>query len=517
IYPLAPLQEGILYHHLTAEQGDPYLLQLRMNVDSPERLEAVAAALRKVIARHDSLRTAIVWEGLEKPQQVVWRQADLLVERVTLAQIDAPAGAARMDLNCAPLIRLAYCPDPTGPGLSAILRFHHIVVDATALEIMREEMLAHLRGEPDPTQPAVPYRNYVAQARLGVSEAEHETYFREQLGDIDEPTLPFDLRDVQGDGRCIEEAQQVLPDALLRRLRSQARQLGVSVASLLHLAWARVLGAATGNDRVVFGTVLLGRLQGGAGADRGMGMFINTLPLRVDLGNLSVRDGARATHARLAALLGHEHASLAQAQRWSGVAAPLPLFSAILNYRHAAGQARQDAQLDAWQGLEILTSEKHTNYPLSLNVDDLGDSLRLSVTVPPRVGAQRICAYVQQTLTAMLDALEGQPELPVQHLSVLGAEERQRSLVEFNATAIHHDLQQTLHGLFEAQAVRTPQAIALRAGRAQLSYRQLNEQANCLAHHLIDLGVRPDQRVAICVERGLSMVIGLLAILKAGA
>ncbi|EGH34600.1 amino acid adenylation, partial [Pseudomonas syringae pv. japonica str. M301072] len=78
----------------------------------------------------------------------------------------------------------------------------------------------------------------------------------------------------------------------------------------------------------------------------------------------------------------------------------MPLFSAILNYRHAAGQARQDAQLDAWQGLEILTSKKHTNYPLSLNVDDLGDSLRLSVTVPPRVGAQRICAYVQQTLTA---------------------------------------------------------------------------------------------------------------------
>ncbi|MCA5966415.1 non-ribosomal peptide synthetase [Pseudomonas sp. P129] len=516
IYPLAPLQEGILYHHLTAEQGDPYLLQLRMNVDSQERLEAVAAALREVIARHDSLRTAIVWDGLETPQQVVWRQADLLVERVPMAQIDTPAGSARMDLSCAPLIRLAYCPDATGPGLSATLLFHHIVVDATALEVMREEMLAHLRGEPGPTQPAVPYRNYVAQARLGVSEAEHEAYFREQLGDIDEPTLPFDLRDVQGDGHCIEEARQMLPDALLQRLRTQARQLGVSVASLLHLAWARVLGAATGNDRVVFGTVLLGRLQGGAGADRGMGMFINTLPLRVDLGNISVRDGARDTHARLAALLGHEHASLAQAQRWSGVAAPLPLFSAILNYRHAAGQARQDAQLDAWQGLEILTSEKHTNYPLSLNVDDLGDSLRLSVTVPPRVGAQRICAYVQQTLTAMLDALEGQPDLPVQHLSVIGAEERQRSLVDFNATAIHHDLQQTLHGLFEAQAVRTPQAIALRAGRAQLSYRQLNEQANCLAHHLIDLGVRPDQRVAICVERGLSMVIGLLAILKAG-
>ncbi|MCF5602301.1 amino acid adenylation domain-containing protein, partial [Pseudomonas syringae] len=419
IYPLAPLQEGILYHHLTAEQGDPYLLQLRLNVDSLERLSAVADALRKVIARHDSLRTAVVWEGLETPQQVVLRKADLVVERVPLAQIDAEAGSARMELSRAPLIRLVYSPDGVGQGLAATLLFHHIVVDATSLQVMREEMLAHLRGEPGPVQPAVPYRNYVAQARLGVSEAEHEAYFREQLGDIDEPTLPFGLLDVQGDGRSIEEAQQLLPDDVLRRLRSQARQLGVSVASLLHVAWGRVLAAATGHERVVFGTVLLGRLQGGAGADRGMGMFINTLPLRIDLQEVGVRDAARATHARLAALLGHEHASLAQAQRWSGVAAPLPLFSAILNYRHAAGQARQDAQQGAWHGLEILASEKHTNYPLSLNVDDLGDRLRLSVTVPPQMGAQRICGYVQQTLTALVDALESRPDLPLQRLPVL--------------------------------------------------------------------------------------------------
>ncbi|WP_229611006.1 condensation domain-containing protein, partial [Pseudomonas syringae] len=118
--PLAPLQEGILYHHLTAEQGDPYLLQLRINVDSLERLNAVAAALRTVIARHDSLRTAIVWQGLEVPQQVVWRHADLTVERVAPAQIEAEAGTARMDLARAPLIRLLYSPDATGAGLSAM-------------------------------------------------------------------------------------------------------------------------------------------------------------------------------------------------------------------------------------------------------------------------------------------------------------------------------------------------------------------------------------------------------------
>ncbi|WP_122314588.1 non-ribosomal peptide synthetase [Pseudomonas cichorii] len=517
IYPLAPLQEGILYHYLTAEQGDPYLLQLRMSFDSLERLQSIADALNKVIARHDSLRTAIAWDGLEVPQQVVWRNAELPVEEVPLAQIEAEAGAARMDLNQAPLIRLVYNNDPASARLQATLLFHHIVVDATALQVMREEILAHLRGEPEPAQPAVPYRNYVAQARLGVSEAEHETYFRGQLGDVDEPTLPFGLHDVQSDGSSIEEAQQTLPDDLVLRLRTQARHMGVSVASLFHLAWGRVLASATGKDRVVFGTVLLGRLQGGEGADRGMGMFINTLPLRIDLAGIGVREGARATHARLAELLGHEHASLAQAQRWSGVAAPLPLFSAILNYRHSAGQARQDAQQDAWRGLEILASEKHTNYPLSLNVDDLGESLRLSVTVTPKVGARRICGYVQQALTGVVEALESSTDLPLQQLPVLDAAERQRLLVDFNATQVDYDLEHTLHGLFEAQVVRAPQAVALRGEGVQLSYQALNEQANRLAHHLIGLGVKPDDRVAICVERGVSMVVGLLAILKTGA
>ncbi|RMT79636.1 non-ribosomal peptide synthetase [Pseudomonas viridiflava] len=511
IYPLAPLQEGILYHNLTAQQNDPYLLQLRLNFDSMERLQTIAAALNKVIARHDSLRTAVIWEGLEAPQQVVWRQAQLRVEKVADQASPAP-----MDLGQAPLIRLDYSLNPSCDSVSATLLFHHIVVDATALEVMREEILSHLRGDPDTTQPAVPYRNYVAQARLGVSEAEHEAYFREELGDIDEPTLPFGLRDVQGDGSRIEENQQTLPDELVRRLRSQARQLGVSVASLFHLAWGRVLAAATGNDRVVFGTVLLGRLQGGAGADRGMGMFINTLPVRVDLNHVSVRDAARATHARLAALLGHEHASLAQAQRFSGIGTSSPLFSAILNYRHSAGQARQDAQHDAWSGLEILASEKHTNYPLSLNVDDLGESLRLSVTVAPQVGAQRICGYMQQTLTGLVDALDAQPDLPLLSLPVLEARERQQLLEGFNATATDHNLKHTLQGLFEAQVARTPQAVAVLAEGVQLTWRELNEQANALAHHLVDLGVKPDDRVAICVERGASMIMGLLAILKAG-
>nr|QMN69952.1 PsoB [Pseudomonas putida] len=505
IYPLAPLQEGILYHHVSAAEHDPYVLQSRFAFASRAQFEAFAVALDKVIARHDVLRTAVLWEGLPQPVQVVWRKAALGV-------FEGEAGKASFELAQAPLIRLLYTE--TAGGVEATLQFHHIVLDHTAMEVVGEELIGFLQGDGEPAHAPVPYRNYVAQARLGISQAEHEAFFRAQLADIDEPTLPYGLSDVQGDGRDIEEAQRWLGADLARRLRQQGRQLGISVASLFHLAWARLLGAASGQDTVVFGTVLLGRLQGGEGAERALGMFINTLPLRVDLGGVSLREAAHATHQRLSALLAHEHASLALAQRCSGVAAPLPLFSAMLNYRHSAVASARQKQ--ATEGIENLASQERSNYPLGLNVDDTGEGFRLVAMTPAEVGAARICGQMNQVLEALVEALEQEPGLSLQRLPVLEAAERQRVLVDFNDTAVDYNLEQTLHGLIEAQVARAPDALAVRAEEGELTYRQLNEQANRLAHHLIALGVKPDDRVAICVERGLSMVVGLLAILKAG-
>ena len=139
---------------------------------------------------------------------------------------------------------------------------HHILLDHTALQVLVEEMSASLHGHSAQLPDAVQYRNYVAQARLGVTQAQHEAFFSQMLGDIDEPTLAFGLQDVNGDGSGIHEARLPLEPALNLGLREQARQLGVSTASLVHLAWAQVLGQVSGQQEVVFGTVLLGRMQG---------------------------------------------------------------------------------------------------------------------------------------------------------------------------------------------------------------------------------------------------------------
>ncbi|WP_141250341.1 non-ribosomal peptide synthetase, partial [Pseudomonas congelans] len=526
IYVLAPLQEGILYHHMAAETGDLYVLQTQFAFDNRQRLDAFVQALQRVIDRHDILRTSVVWDGLDSPVQVVWRKAQLHLEGLELDPADGEIGAQLhsrfdprhycLDMTQAPLMRLVHAEDPRNQRITAMLLFHHMVLDHMAMEVVQHEMQAWLLGEAEALSAPVPYRNYVAQARLGVSQADHEVFFRDMLGDIDEPTLPFGLTNAQGDDLDIEEASLALDPQLNLRLRAQARQQGVSAASLVHLAWAQVLGKVSNRQDVVFGTVLMGRMQAGEGADRALGMFINTLPLRVSVGEQGVREGVRATHKCLTALLGHEYASLALAQRCSGVAVQTPLFNALLNYRHSGVGSVSEQAMQAWQGIHALSNEERTNYPLTLNVDDLADGFSLTALVVSSIGAQRVCGYMHTALENLLTALEQTPETPLHGLSILPAAECEQLLVDFNDTALDYPQQQTIHGMFEAQVERTPDALAVVHGEQRLTYGELNEQANRLAHALRKQGVQPDSRVGICVERSAEMVVGLLAILKAG-
>lgn len=310
------------------------------------------------------------------------------------------------------------------------------------------------------------------------------------------------------------EARLAVNAALARALRERARELGVSVAGLCHLAWAMVLSKVSGRDDVVFGTVLFGRLRGGSGADRAMGLFINTLPLRIRAADVPVRDAVMQTQQLLAQLLEHEHAPLTLAQRCSGIAAPAPLFSALLNYRHSA-EDKSDSS-SAWDGVELIGGEEHTNYPLDLSVDDLGDGLLLTAQAHTSVDAAGVCRLMHTALEQLARALEHAPATPLRQLQVLPEEEREQLLVGWNRTdaPVPHD--RCIHELFEQQVARAPDATAVQWDNTSLTYGELNARANRLAHHLRGLGVGPDTRVVICAERSPEMVIALLATLKAG-
>ncbi|HGM5860297.1 TPA: amino acid adenylation domain-containing protein [Serratia marcescens] len=520
IYALSPLQEGILFHHLLAERGDPYQLSAVLRFDSRARLDAWLAAMQQVIDRHDILRTAFITQGMSSPVQVVWRKAELALSERRFDPADGPIWRQlaasfdplqqRQDLTRAPLLNFTVTQEEDG-SWCALQKWHHLIGDHSTLAFMEQEIGEILAGRGAQLGVAQPFRNAVAQARLALSEAEHESFFRDMLADIREPVLPFGLSDVHGEGRQIACRYQALSSALNLRLRQQARRLGVSLASLCHLAWAQVLASVSGRDAVVFGTVLLGRLQGGEGAERALGLFINTLPLRLDIDRRGVETAAREAHVRLSGLLAHEHAPLALAQRCSGVSPGAPLFSALLNYRHNNGEA-----VALPEGVSLLSAEERTNYPFVLSVEDGGDSLGLTAQVTETVDAQRVCDYMVQALSSLAQALEQAPETPVCSLAVVPEAERELLLHGWNRTERDYPLDQTLAALFEQQVRRTPNATALVSGAESLSYAQLNARANRLAHALIARGVGPDSRVAVCAERGLNMVTALFGILKAG-
>jgi amino acid adenylation domain-containing protein len=514
IYPLAPLQEGILFHHLMQTEADAYVTSLLLAFDEREGLLRFVAALNRVIARHDILRTAVLWEGLPEPVQVVHRQAALSIEWLDDIAI-VKGNHHRIDVRKAPLLRALAAHDAAGGRWLLQLPSHHLALDHTSKDVLIEEISHLLQGRPEALAPPVPFRRFVAQARHGVTPAEHEAYFRRVLGDVGEPTAPFGLLDVRGDGGRIAESKLLLAPADAQRVRAQALRHGVSPAALFHLAWALVLARITGRDDVVFGTVLFGRMQAGAEASRSVGMFINTLPLRVRTGAHDAARCLRQTHEALTELLHHEHASLSMAQRCSALPSGAPLFTAILNYRHGAQTDAAGTGVPVLEGVEMLDSRESSNFPFGLSVNDTGTGFELVTQVDEAIGAARVCELACAAVQSIAQALASGSTRPLRALSVLGAGDvaRLRDWGHGEARAASGLM---VHQLVERQARERPGATALIAATHSLDFAAFNARANRLAHRLIAAGVKPETRVGIALERSTDMVVGLLAILKAG-
>ena len=534
IYPLAPLQEGFLFHRRMVSEADGYLMAAQFGFDSRDGLDRYLQALQWVIDRHDILRTAVFWEGLREPLQVVCRQAPLIVEELSLDPVDGDAAEQlwacvdprhyQMDLQKAPLMRIFIAYDAANDRWVTVELLHHQIDDQHTMKIQEEELHAYLQGRANQLPVPQPFRNYVAQAKLGISAEEHESFFRNMLADLDEPTTPFDLTDVRGDGTGIAEARSLVDSTLARRLRETGQGIGVSTASLFHAAWAMVLARLSARDDVVFGTLLFGRMQGVDGADRVLGPCINTLPVRISVGDTSVKESVRHTHALLAQMMRHEHARLAIAQRCSAVVAPAPLFNSILNYRHGKGvhHAADNGAIVEWffekiAGREFLTFEERTNYPLTLSVDDFGEGFRLVAQALSPVDPRRICNYVHTALEQLVVALETSPTSALRSLNVLPESEHRQLRVEWNKTSRDYPRNAVMQGLFEVQAARTPERVAVKVGSTGFSYAELEGRANRLAQALRARGVSRGQRVCLCLERGAEMLAAVLGIVKAGA
>lgn len=404
VYELTPLQEGLLFHHLLAETGDPYLNLTLLRFASREGLEAYVEALNAVVARHDALRTSIQYEGVRNPLQVVWRDRPVPLEEADLAGSTGDVAARlrkhygprkqRLDLQREPLTRVVAARDERNDGWVAAVLSHHICADGVSSQIISDEISRKLRKDSKALPPPTPFRAHLATRHEVDRSSEQEAFFGRLLGDLEHPTVAFGLENARLDGAEAGDCSLVIPAPLAADIRRRARETSTTPASLFHVAWGLVLAAGAGKDDVTFGSVFVGRTRHAAAAAPAIGLCMNTLPVRLRFGEASAASVLRAAHGQLVDLLDYEDASLTLAHGCSRIARGRPLVTALLNYRTAP----TEPQNGEGTHFDWLSREERTNFPLAMFVDDFGDRFVITAQSQAPLAADTLCELMLKAL-----------------------------------------------------------------------------------------------------------------------
>ncbi|RRV07251.1 amino acid adenylation domain-containing protein [Pseudomonas sp. v388] len=508
IYPLAPMQQGMLFHSLFEQDAGHYINQLRVDVSGLD-VPRFQAAWQAALDAHDILRSHFVSHG-EQALQVVQRKAQL-----PFTQVDAREKPAQwrddwaladrqqgFDLAHGPLLRVAVLRlDDLRHHL--VYTSHHILMDGWSSSRLLGEVLQRYSGQV-PARQAGRYRDYIQW--LQRQDAAHsERFWAAHLAHLDEPTRLAQAVAAPLAEHGYGEYTQLIDAPGTRRLTDFAREQRITLNTLVQSTWLLVLQRYTGQSSVTFGATVAGRPADLPGVEEQLGLFINTLPV---IGSprpeQSVADFVQQVQAQNLALREQEHTPLYDIQRWARTGGEA-LFDSILVFEnYPLAEALQQAP----DGLAFdnLRNQEQAHYPLTV-VIEARDVLSVRFSYDRRHFSAESVAQLAQHFDYLLQALGAGPSTPLGELALPSTWIQVRS--EFPSA-------QCAHQIIEAQAARAPDAVALRFNGESLSYGQLNQRANRLAHHLRERGVGPEVRVGLAVERGFEMIIGLLAILKAG-
>ncbi|BAM88924.1 amino acid adenylation domain protein [Bradyrhizobium oligotrophicum S58] len=530
IYPLSPLQRGLLFHSLYEPDAAVYVISLACRLQGALDADAFEQAWKLAIARHAVLRTAFVGHDLDVPLQVVlreaalrfdcedWRHLPAAEQDRRFAELQQAERSRGFDFAQPPLMRLSLIR--IGDHDHRLLwNVHHIVLDGWSIPLLLDDVLtayaALSRHETPKLSPLRPFKDYIGWLqRQDLARA--EAHWRRRLAGFDTPSS-LTLARPSGDERHGERHGELhhTPKVDFAAVERFAREHKLTMNTLVQGAWALLLGRYCGSDDVVFGVTLSGRPAELPDVERTVGLFVNTLPLRVGLSDAAtVLEWLRVIQARQSELTEYQYSPLPLVQRWSEVADGTALFESIVAYENYPVAMSATTGISEQLRISDACTTERTSYPLTLQV-----TVDTSVTFKLIYDAERFAATALERMLGHLGHLLGEivadPARQLGSIPLLSGAERQEVVSAFNATAMSYP-QGLLHELIEAQARRTPEAIALRFEGETLGYDGLERQANQLARQLQSRGVGPDVVVGICAERSLEMVIGLLGILKAG-
>nr|WP_223715791.1 non-ribosomal peptide synthase/polyketide synthase [Pseudomonas aeruginosa] len=523
LYPLSPMQQGMLFHSLYQQNSGDYINQMRLDVEGldPQRFrEAWQAALDA----HEVLRSGFLWQGaLEKPLQLVRKRVEVPFsvhdwrDRADLAEaLDAlAAGEAGLgfELAEAPLLRLVLVR--TGERRHHLIYTnHHILMDGWSNSQLLGEVLQRYRGE-TPSRSDGRYRDYIAWLQRQDA-GRTEAFWKQRLQRLGEPTLlvPAFAHGVRGAEGHADRYRQ-LDVTTSQRLAEFAREQKVTLNTLVQAAWLILLQRFTGQDTVAFGATVSGRPAELRGIEEQIGLFINTLPVVASpCPEQPIGDWLQAVQGENLALREFEHTPLYDIQRWAGQVGEA-LFDNILVFENYPVSAALAEETPADMRIDALSNQEQTHYPLTLLVS-AGETLELHYSYSRQAFDEAAIECLAERLERLLLGMCENPGASLGELDSLAVAERYQLLEGWNATAAEYPLQRGVHRLFEEQVERTPTAPALAFGEERLDYAELNRRANRLAHALIERGIGADRLVGVAMERSIEMVVALMAILKAG-
>ena len=422
------------------------------------------------------------------------------------------------DISNSPLIQVAICP--SGNSYYLGIQAHHIIADHQSMEQIFSEISLIVNGQQKVLGETIPYSHYVLQQRKR-DLVESEAYFRRKLSGFNSPSFMFgETRHSLGRDQLATNTAYLEPLTLVR-LKNAARQHNVTLSTIAHLAWGLVISACSGMSDVVFGTVVSGRVTGEPEPNSMVGLFINTLPIRLKKqtkNRINLSEFLTQLHTQLGELTLHEQTPLSVIKRSSCVPSDQPLFNTILNFRHKQDDLADDVLFELKEkGIVPLTMEQNSHYPVALSITETSTDLHLTLQTTGSLDSSLILEYYLTALGNIVDSLSVSDESTLDEISVL-PERVTTHLIDNLAKSETCKLKDIpVHIRFQKWASKTPNTIAVKSGEEQITYEELNHRSNQVAHSLIDYAIAPDQRVAVYFERGINMIVGMLGILKAGA
>ncbi|MBE9034047.1 non-ribosomal peptide synthetase [aff. Roholtiella sp. LEGE 12411] len=531
IYELSPLQQGILFHSLYAPESVVYFVQLCYSLKGNFNVVTFEQAWQEVVNRHTVLRTAFYWENLEKPLQVVHREV-----KVSLIQHDWRG----INSNEQPQKLQEFLESDRTSNLYLIqpclmrlhlIRYnddcyyfiwskHHLILDGWSTALVLKEVVkiyqSLYQGKNLPLILDASFGDYIGWLQQQDLNKAKE-FWQQLLQGVTAPTPLINLNTQDSFKQPEKYNQQVikLSQTTTAALQSLARQNQLTLNTLIQGAYALLLSRYSRETDVVYGVTVSGRPADLVNAESMVGMFINTLPVRVQIdAEESLLSWLRKLQSQLAEIRQYEYSPLVEVQGWSEVPRGLPLFESILVFENYP----VDRILKEWQSnLEVqsISAVDNTNYPLTVSVIP-GEKLEIIIDYQTNrfdfATINRMLGHFQTLLQGMVN----NPHIQLKDLPLLTYTEKHQLLVEWNSHKVDYPQNLCIHKLFEKVVEQNPDAIAVEFAGKSLTYQQLNQRANKVAHYLQKLGVIPDQLVGICVERSLEMAIALLGILKAG-